>query len=96
MICNKNYLADILRVCEIKDLIWVMRFRSPLVYIHAAVPDFINMSHYERLKDLYLQITQSNIGSVRREIKITIRILFMIAISFEQIKTTLILIAIHL
>ena len=54
------------------------------------------MSHYERLKDLYLQITQSNIGSVRREIKITIRILFMIAISFGQIKTTLILIAIHL
>ena len=24
-----NYLADILRVCEIKDLIWVMRFQSP-------------------------------------------------------------------
>ena len=33
MICNNNYLADILRVCEIKDLIWVMRFQSPLVYI---------------------------------------------------------------
>ena len=33
MICKKNYLADILRVCEIKDLIWVMRFQSPLVYI---------------------------------------------------------------
>ena len=32
MICNINYLADILRVCEIKDLIWVMRFQSPLVY----------------------------------------------------------------
>ena len=32
MICNNNYLADILRVCEIKDLIWVMRFKSPLVY----------------------------------------------------------------
>ena len=29
MICNNNYLADILRVCEIKDLIWVMRFQSP-------------------------------------------------------------------
>ena len=26
MICNNNYLADILRNCEIKDLIWVMRF----------------------------------------------------------------------
>ena len=26
MICNNNYLADILRVYEIKDLIWVMRF----------------------------------------------------------------------
>ena len=23
-----NYLADILRVCKIKDLIWVMRFQS--------------------------------------------------------------------
>ena len=33
MLCNNNYLADILRVCEIKDLIWVMRFQSPLVYI---------------------------------------------------------------
>ena len=33
MICNNEYLADILRVCEIKDLIWVMRFQSPLVYI---------------------------------------------------------------
>ena len=32
MICNNNYLADILRVCEIKDLFWVMRFQSPLVY----------------------------------------------------------------
>ena len=34
MIYNNNYLADILRVCEIKDLIWVMRFQSPLVYIY--------------------------------------------------------------
>ena len=33
MICDNNYLADILRVCEIKDLIWVMRFQSLLVYI---------------------------------------------------------------
>ena len=32
MIRNNYYLADILRVCEIKDLIWVMRFQSPLVY----------------------------------------------------------------
>ena len=36
MICNKNYLADILRVCEIKDLIWVMRFQSPLVYFRRS------------------------------------------------------------
>ena len=34
MICKNNYLADILRVFEIKDLIWVMRFQSPLVYIY--------------------------------------------------------------
>ena len=33
MIGNNNDLADILRVCEIKDLIWVMRFQSPKVYI---------------------------------------------------------------
>ena len=26
---NNNYLADILWVCEIKDLIWMMRFQSP-------------------------------------------------------------------
>ena len=32
MICNNNYLTEILRVCEIKDLIWVMLFQSPLVY----------------------------------------------------------------
>ena len=37
MICNNNYLADILRVCEIKDLIWVMRFQSPLVYLGYAL-----------------------------------------------------------
>ena len=36
MIWNNNDLADILRVCEIKDLIWVMRFQSPLVYVIAA------------------------------------------------------------
>ena len=29
MICNNNNIADILRVFEIKDLIWVMRFQSP-------------------------------------------------------------------
>ena len=33
MICNNNDLVDILRVCEIKDLIGVVRFQSPLVYI---------------------------------------------------------------
>ena len=31
MICNNNYLADILRVCEIKDLFLVMHFQSPYV-----------------------------------------------------------------
>ena len=36
MICNNKYLADILRICEIKDLIWVMRFKSPLVYFGGA------------------------------------------------------------
>ena len=35
MICNNNYLADIIRVCVIKDdLIWVMRFQSPKVYLY--------------------------------------------------------------
>ena len=28
MICNNTYLNDIQRVCEIKDLIWVIRFQS--------------------------------------------------------------------
>ena len=32
LICNYNDLANILRVCEMKDLITVMRFQSPLVY----------------------------------------------------------------
>ena len=35
MIRSNNYLADILRVCEIKDLIWAMRFQSPLVYLES-------------------------------------------------------------
>ena len=30
---DNNYLADILRVCEIKVLTWVLRFQSPKVYI---------------------------------------------------------------
>ena len=34
MIYNNSYLADIFRVCEIKDLIWVMRSQSPLVYYY--------------------------------------------------------------
>ena len=29
MMCNNNYLADILTVCELKDLILQMRFQSP-------------------------------------------------------------------
>ena len=32
MICNNSY-AVILRVCEIKDLIWVMSFQSPYIRI---------------------------------------------------------------
>ena len=32
MICNNDNLADILRVCEIKDLILMMQFLSPYVY----------------------------------------------------------------
>ena len=32
MIGNNTYLADILRVFKILDLIFVMRFQSPLVY----------------------------------------------------------------
>ena len=36
MIFNNNDLAEILRVCEIKNLIWVMRFQSPLVYNRPA------------------------------------------------------------
>ena len=39
MICSNNYLADILRVCEIKDLIWAMRFQSPQVYVHPVRHD---------------------------------------------------------
>ena len=36
MICKNNDLADILSVCEIMDLIWVMRFQSPLVYFRVT------------------------------------------------------------
>ena len=37
MICNNNYLTDILRVFEIKDLTWVMRFQSHKVYYKVDV-----------------------------------------------------------
>ena len=33
MIFNDYYLTDILSVPEIKDLIWVMCFQSPYVYL---------------------------------------------------------------
>ena len=54
MICNNNYLADILRVCEIKDLIWVMRFQSPLVYMHEVmVSRCVNVPHVKGGKVKY-------------------------------------------
>ena len=40
MICNNIYLTDILRVSEIKDLIWVMRYQSPLVYLPSVKVDY--------------------------------------------------------
>ena len=45
MICNNNYLADILRVCEIKDLIWVMLFQSPQVYVERQVAKVASVCH---------------------------------------------------
>ena len=47
MICNNNYLADIGRACDIKDLIWVMRFQSPLVYLIKYVLD-INIGSFDK------------------------------------------------
>ena len=40
MICNNNYLADILRVCEIKDLIWYDAFSKSLS-IYTVEPDLV-------------------------------------------------------
>ena len=42
MICKNNYLADILRVCEIKDLIWVMRFQS--IYAYSDITCFFSFT----------------------------------------------------
>ena len=42
MICNKNYPADIPRVCETKDLICVMRFQS-LLYVN------LNLQHEKNI-----------------------------------------------
>ena len=33
MVYNNNCLADIFSVWAIKDLIWVMRFQSPLIWV---------------------------------------------------------------
>ena len=55
MICNNNYLAAILRVCEIKDLIWVMRFQSPLVYLKCAKNFFWQNSLFHSSKEVFLQ-----------------------------------------
>ena len=44
MICNNDYFADILRVCEIKDLSCVMRFQSPFVYNYNEISSkYINV-----------------------------------------------------
>ena len=51
MICNNNYLADILRVCEIRDLIWVMRFQSPKV----NVDQFLRTNTFENCQDTGVQ-----------------------------------------
>ena len=32
MICTNNYLADILRVCDIKDFVWYWVFKVLLIY----------------------------------------------------------------
>ena len=39
MICNNIHLTDILRVSEIKDLIWVMRYQSHLLYLPSLKVD---------------------------------------------------------
>ena len=54
MICNNNYLADILRVCEIKDLIWVMRFQSPLVYI--SFESSATVEPRQRISNIYIYL----------------------------------------
>ena len=40
MICNNNYLADILRVYDIKDLIWYDAFSKSLS-IYTVEPDLV-------------------------------------------------------
>ena len=56
MICNNSYLADILRVCEIKDLIWVMRFQSPEVYIYISVSVKYSDLAHALIENMYLNI----------------------------------------
>ena len=52
MICSNNYLADILRICEIKDLIWVMLFQSPLVYAGKENCTKIFQPFYKQIKKI--------------------------------------------
>ena len=48
MICNNDNLADILRVCEIKDLILMMQFLSPYVYFDQNRGLFIYLAELKR------------------------------------------------
>ena len=55
MICNNNYFADILRVCEIKDLIRVMRFKvlkdiEILEIIRVPLIMTLSRGHTEQIK----------------------------------------------
>ena len=65
MICNNNYLADIIRVCEIKDLIWVMRFQSPLVYVRQKVTLLRSYSLTKRMDGLFKYIGNHACSLVR-------------------------------
>ena len=52
---KKNYPAEMLRVCKIKDLSWVIRFQSPKVYI------YIDLS-----SDQMLSVPKTNNGKSKR------------------------------
>ena len=78
MICNNNYLADILRACEIKELIWGHAYSKSLSILnresYMSAHIFMNLLNemgkidiLRGLQSIYLFFGTSLINSISQE-----------------------------